>query len=57
MRDGSDSRVKKTAALWEGVREPFSSAYGEGHREGSDSETLSLLLSLATEKEDRDENT
>ena len=50
--EGGDARVKKTAGLCDGMCEPFSSAAGRKHRKGSDSEKLSLLLSLASEKEE-----
>jgi hypothetical protein len=60
LREGGDARVKKTAGLRGGVREPFSSASAVASiarvlPKGSlwdDSERLSLLLSLASEKEE-----
>ena len=53
MCEGGDACVKKTASMWEGlVRAVFLGMSGGKHRKGSDSEKLSLLLSLASEKEE-----
>ena len=69
---GRDACVKKTAISRSDMGKPFSSACGGEHRARSDSEMLfplsknmkggipysgTLLLSLATEKEERNENT